>query len=98
MEEVARTGQVQFGAGGVFDLDRRAAFTAGHRSVISLPGTGVADVVTRLWWKRLTDFWKLDFYLGRQDPTFGQQFLVDEDLLHWWTDHFDQVQAAYASR
>ncbi|MFB7286713.1 hypothetical protein [Actinacidiphila glaucinigra] len=82
MEEVARTGQVQFGAGGVFGLDRRAAFTAGYRSVISLPGTGVADVVSRLWWMRLTDFWQLDFYLDRQDPTFGRLFLADEELLH----------------
>ncbi|MGR4883952.1 phosphotransferase [Streptomyces sp. LARHCF249] len=30
-EEVARTAQVQFGVGGVFDLDRVAAFCAGYR-------------------------------------------------------------------
>lgn len=56
-EEVARTAQVQFGGDGVFDLDRVAAFTAGYRSVIDLPEADLADAVTRLWWKRLTDYW-----------------------------------------
>lgn len=88
----------QFGVGGVFDLERLAAFVTGYRSVMSLSEENFADAVTRLWWKRMADFWQLEFYLDRQDPTFGQMFLKDEDLLHWWTDRFDQVQAAYASR
>ncbi|MFI5987436.1 phosphotransferase [Streptomyces sp. NPDC051555] len=106
-EEVARTAQVQFGVGGVFDLDRTAAFCAGYRSVIDLPEADLADAVRRLWWKRLTDFWQLEFHLdrrdrldhrARQDPTFGEMFLTNEALLHWWTDHPDEVQAAYAAR
>ncbi|MFI8364426.1 phosphotransferase [Streptomyces sp. NPDC085612] len=97
-EEVARTAQVQFGVGGVFDLDRVAAFCAGYRSVIDLSEGDLADAVKRLWWKRLTDFWQLEFYLDRQDPTFGEMFLTDEALLNWWTDRADEVQAAYAAR
>ncbi|MCX5585551.1 phosphotransferase [Streptomyces erythrochromogenes] len=97
-EEVARTAQVQFGVGGVFDLDRIAAFCAGYRSVIDLPEGDLADAVKRLWWKRLTDFWQLEFYLDRQDPTFGEMFLTDEALLNWWTDRADEVQTAYAAR
>ncbi len=97
-EEVARTAQVQFGVGGLFDLDRVAAFTAGYRSVIDLSETDLADAVTRLWWKRLTDYWQLEFLLARQDPAFGEMFLEGEALLHWWTDRADQVQAAYAAR
>ncbi|MFF4583039.1 phosphotransferase [Streptomyces sp. NPDC001389] len=97
-EEVARTAQVQFGVGGVFDLDRIAAFCAGYRSVIDLSEGDLADAVKRLWWKRLTDFWQLEFYLDRQDPTFGVMFLTDEALLNWWTDCADEVQAAYAAR
>lgn len=97
-EEVARTAQVQFGVGGVFDLERIAAFCAGYRSVIDLSEAELADAVTRLWWKRLTDFWQLDFYLDRQDLTFGEMFLTDEALLHWWTDRADEVQDAYAAR
>ncbi|MFF5484781.1 phosphotransferase [Streptomyces virginiae] len=97
-EEVARTAQVQFGVGGVFDLDRIAAFCAGYRSVIDLSEGDLADAVKRLWWKRLTDFWQLEFYLDRQDPAFGEMFLTDEALLNWWTDRADEVQAAYAAR
>ncbi|WP_338709600.1 phosphotransferase [Streptomyces virginiae] len=96
-EEVARTAQVQFGVGGVFDLDRVAAFCSGYRSVIDLSEGDLADAVKRLWWKRLTDFWQLEFYLDRQDPTFGEMFLTDEALLNWWTDRADEVQAAYAA-
>lgn len=96
-EEVARTAQVQFGVGGVFDLDRVAAFTTGYRSVIDLPQADLADAVRRLWWKRMTDFWQLEFHLDRQDPTFGEMFLADEALLHWWTDRAEEVQAAYAA-
>ncbi|MFF7081249.1 phosphotransferase [Streptomyces lavendulae] len=97
-EEVARTAQVQFGVGGAFDLDRVAAFCSGYRSVVDLSEGDLADAVKRLWWKRLTDFWQLEFYLDRQDPTFGEMFLTDEALLNWWTDRADQVQAAYAAR
>ncbi|MFI0206421.1 MULTISPECIES: phosphotransferase [Streptomyces] len=97
-EEVARTAQVQFGVGGVFDLDRIAAFCAGYRSVIDLAEGDLADAVKRLWWKRLTDFWQLEFYLDRQDPAFGEMFLTDEALLKWWTSRADEVQAAYAAR
>ncbi|MFD5425522.1 phosphotransferase [Streptomyces sp. NPDC127084] len=97
-EEVARTAQVQFGVGGVLDLDRVAAFCVGYRSVIDLSEGDLADAVKRLWWKRMTDFWQLEFYLDRQDPAFGEMFLTDEALLNWWTDRFDEVQAAYAAR
>ncbi|WP_051806370.1 phosphotransferase [Streptomyces sp. NRRL F-2747] len=97
-EEVARTAQVQFGVGGVFDLDRTAAFCAGYRSVTDLSVVDLADAVERLWWKRLTDFWQLEFYLDRQDPTFGEMFLTNEALLNWWTDRADEVQDAFAAR
>ncbi|MFD9728799.1 phosphotransferase [Streptomyces sp. NPDC059072] len=97
-EEVARTAQVQFGVGGAFDLDRVAVFCSGYRSVIDLSEGDLADAVRRLWWKRLTDFWQLEFYLDRQDSTFGEMFLTDEELLNWWTDRTDEVQAAYAAR
>ncbi|MEU6765522.1 phosphotransferase [Streptomyces sp. NPDC046853] len=97
-EEVARTAQVQFGVGGVFDLDRIAAFCSGYRSAIDLSEADLADAVKRLWWKRLTDFWQLEFYLDRQDPAFGEMFLTNEALLHWWTDRADEVQAAFAAR
>ncbi|MFJ9642957.1 phosphotransferase [Streptomyces sp. NPDC101206] len=97
-EEVARTAQVQFGVGGTFDLERIAAFVSGYRTVVDLPVGDLADGVDRLWWKRMTDFWQLEFFLDRQDPTFGDMFLADEALLNWWTARADEVQAAYATR
>ncbi|WP_051839905.1 phosphotransferase [Streptomyces sp. NRRL F-5126] len=96
-EEVARTAQVQFGGGGRFSLDRVAAFVSGYRSLIPLSEGDLADAVHRLWWKRATDFWQLEFYFERRDPAFGDLFLADEALLHWWTDHFDEVRTAFAT-
>ncbi|MGW1642183.1 phosphotransferase [Streptomyces lavendulae] len=96
-EEVARTAQVQFGVGGTFDLERISAFVSGYRSVVDLPTADLADGVNRLWWKRLTDFWQLEFFLDRHDDTFGEMFLADEALLRWWTGRLGEVQAAYAA-
>ncbi|MFF2191702.1 phosphotransferase [Streptomyces sp. NPDC058157] len=96
-EEVARTAQVQFGVGGSFDLERISAFVSGYRSVLALSAADLADGVNRLWWKRLTDFWQLEFFLDRHDDTFGEMFLADEALLRWWTDRLGEVQAAYAA-
>ncbi|MEU1073181.1 MULTISPECIES: hypothetical protein [unclassified Streptomyces] len=42
-------------------------------------------------------FWQLEFYLDRQDPAFGEMFLVDEALLHWWSDRADEIQAAFVA-
>ncbi|MFD3941009.1 phosphotransferase [Streptomyces sp. NPDC058611] len=97
-EEVARTAQVQFGVGGRFDLERVAAFVAGYRTVIDLPEADLADGLTRLWWKRMTDFWQLEFHLDRPADGFDAMFLADEELLHWWTGRLDEVRAAYAAR
>lgn len=97
-EEVARTAQVQFGVGGRFTLGRVAAFVSGYRSLIPLSEEDLADAVHRLWWKRATDFWQLEFYFDRRDPAFGDLFLADEALLHWWADRLDEVQAAFAAR
>ncbi|MFI6347193.1 phosphotransferase [Streptomyces sp. NPDC050560] len=96
-EEVARTAQVQFGMGGRFSLERVAAFVSGYRSVTALPEEVLADAVNRLWWKRLTDFWQLEFHFTREDPAFGKLFLSDEALLHWWTHRLDEVRDAFAA-
>ncbi|KAB1978614.1 phosphotransferase [Streptomyces triticiradicis] len=96
-EEVARTAQVQFGVGGVFDLDRVSAFVGGYRSVMPLEATALADGVRRLWWKRMTDFWQLEFHYDRGDFSCDELFTADEALLHWWTERLDQVEGAFAA-
>ncbi|MGW8327555.1 phosphotransferase [Streptomyces sp. NPDC055897] len=94
-EEVARTAQVQFGVDGRFDLERVAAFVAGYRSLLPLTAKELADGVERLWWKRMTDFWQLEFHYDRGDAGCDDLFLADEELLVWWTGHRDDVQAAF---
>ncbi|MDV5145750.1 phosphotransferase [Streptomyces sp. SBC-4] len=95
-EEVVRTAQVQFGVEGVFDLDRVSAFVAGYRSVNPLEPAELGDAVRRLWWKRMTDFWQLEFHYGRGDRSCDELFIADEALLHWWTERLDVVERAFA--
>lgn len=96
-EEVVRTAQVQFGVGGVFDLARVSAFVGGYRSVVPLEPSALVDGARRLWWKRMTDFWQLEFHYDRGDFSFDELFTADEALLHWWTDRLDQVEDAFAA-
>ncbi len=94
-EEVTRTTQVQFGVEGVFDLERVAAFVSGYRSVIPLESAALLDAARRLWWKRMTDFWQLEFHYDRGDHSCDDLFIADEALLHWWTERLDEVERAF---
>lgn len=96
-EEVVRTAQVQFGVDGVFDLARVSEFVRGYRSVMPLEASALADGVRRLWWKRMTDFWQLEFHYDRGDFSFDELFTADEALLHWWTDRLGQVEDAFTA-
>ncbi|MFY0511744.1 phosphotransferase [Streptomyces anulatus] len=96
-EEVVRTAQVQFSVEGVFDLERVSAFVAGYRSVNPLEPDVLVDAVRRLWWKRMTDFWQLEFHYDRDDHSCDELFLADEALLHWWTDRLDVVERTFAT-
>ncbi|WP_079193223.1 phosphotransferase [Streptomyces sp. CB02488] len=95
-EEVVRTAQVQFGVRGVFDLTRVSAFVSGYRSVAPLEASALVDGARRLWWKRMTDFWQLEFHYDRGDFSFDELFTADEALLYWWTDRLDEVEGAFA--
>ncbi|WP_053680583.1 phosphotransferase [Streptomyces sp. WM4235] len=97
-EEVARTAQVQFGVDGVFDLARVSAFVRGYRSLLPLETPALVDGVRRLWWKRMTDFWQLEFHYDRGDFSCDGLFTADEALLHWWTDRLGQVEAAFVEQ
>ncbi|WP_420710001.1 hypothetical protein [Streptomyces sp. NRRL B-1347] len=81
-EEVTPTAQVQFGVDGVFDLGRVSAFVDGCRSVVPLEPSALMDGARRLWWKRMTDFWRLEFHYDRGDHSCDELFSVDEALLH----------------
>ncbi|MFD5191279.1 hypothetical protein ACFWMU_24565 [Streptomyces sp. NPDC058357] len=89
-----RTAQVQFGMEGVFDLDRVSAFVSGYRSVVPLEPAALLDAARRLWWKRLTDFWQLEFHYDR-DCSCDDLFIADEALLHWWTERLAEVERSF---
>lgn len=93
-EELARTAQSQFGTSGQFDLERVNAFTAAYRRVIPLTDADLSAALNRLWWRRITDFWQLDFHYGRGNHDLDASFVEDEKRLRWWTDHAAVVRAA----
>jgi homoserine kinase type II len=45
------------------------------------------DGVHRLWWKRMSHFWHLDFHYDRGDNGCDDLFVSGEALLHWWTSN-----------
>ncbi|WP_218041374.1 phosphotransferase [Acrocarpospora macrocephala] len=98
-EEVVRTAQVQFTTDhGRLDLERVAAFTAGYRSQVAIADEDLVDAVERLWWKRLTDFWQLQWHYDKGDHGPDRLWESGERLLQWWTAHRDVVRAAFTSR
>lgn len=95
-EEVVRTAQVQFATPhGQLDLSLVATFVAGYRSQCDLADEDLADAVERLWWKRLTDYWQLQFHYNKND--FGADALWEsgERLIQWWTEERSDVRAAF---
>ncbi len=98
--EVVRAGIAFFGsASGIQDLARVSAFTAAYRTVLPLDEAALADAVSRLWWKRITDVWPAEFRYVRSDRSerIARMFVLDERAIQWWTRHLDDVTAAFAS-
>lgn len=97
-EEVARSATLLFGGeNGNLDLGRVSAFVAGYRTVVSLGEENLADAVDRLWWKRMCDYWQLEFHYDRGDHSCDHLFLSASRLLDWWIDHLDEVRDAFVS-
>jgi len=94
-EEIARTATIQFGNPEGLDLERVAAFVAGYRTIIPIDDAALADGVHRLWWKRMSDFWHLDFHYDRGDGGCDDLFISGEALLYWWTGHATEVHTAF---
>ncbi|HZM74567.1 MAG TPA: phosphotransferase [Candidatus Limnocylindrales bacterium] len=95
-EEIARTATLQFGGErGWLDLTKVAQFTAGYRDTLPISDEALADAVYRLWWKRLTDFWQLDFHYNRHDYSCDHLFFSGERFLHWWTPRRDDVVSTF---
>jgi homoserine kinase type II len=97
-EEIARTATIQFATNQRLDLPRVAAFVTGYRTIVPLDEAHLADGVHRLWWKRLSDFWHLDYHYDRGDHGCDGLFLTGEAFLDWWTHNRDDVQHAFAAQ
>lgn len=97
-EEVVRSAQVQFSTGdGRMDLGHVAAFISGYRSVVPISDTDLADAVERLWWKRMTDFWQLQWHYDKDDHGPDHLWASGERLLEWWAGSRDTVRDAFTA-
>jgi Ser/Thr protein kinase RdoA (MazF antagonist) len=97
-EEVARSATLLFGrTRGDLDLERVSAFTDGYRRQVPLTDDDLADAVDRLWWKRMCDFWHLEFHYDRADHGCDHLFFSASRFLEWWTGHRVEVQRAFAA-
>ena len=94
-EEIARTATIQFGTTGELDLERVAVFVAGYRTIVPIDDAALADGVHRLWWKRVSDFWHLDFHYDRGYNECDDLFVSGEAVLHWWTMHSIEIYDAF---
>lgn len=98
-EEVVRTAQVQFGnEDGRLDLGRVAAFVSGYRSVVEIADVDLADAAERLWWKRMSDFWQLQWHYDKNDHGPDHLWVSGEQLLEWWTSSRETVREAFTGR
>lgn len=94
-EEVVRTAQVWFTLPeGRLDLERVGAFTAGYREVVALEDEALLDAEARLWWKRASDFWQLQWHYDKNDHGPDELWVTGEQLLLWWTQERTQVRSA----
>lgn len=95
--EVTRSAMLLFALDvGPLDLRRVTAFVSGYRRESPVTVAELADAVERLWWTRMCDFWQLVFHYDRCNHTTDHLFFSATALLHWWSDHRQEVQAAFA--
>jgi homoserine kinase type II len=96
-EELVRTATIQFRHADGLDLERIAALSAGYCAKVAITANDLGDGVHRLWWKRLTDFWHLDYHYDRDDRSCDDLFFSGESTLEWWTAHREEVLHAFTA-
>lgn len=95
-EEVARSVTLLFGHDdGWLDLQRVSAFIKGYRHTVGIEDADLIDAVDNLWWKRMCDYWHLEFHYDRGDHSCDHLFLSASRFLAWWTERLDDVRAAF---
>lgn len=94
-EEVARSATLLFSRDdGWLDLARVSAFVSGYRRSVDIADSDLVDAVDRLWWKRMCDYWHLEFHYDRDDQSCDHLFPSASRFLAWWTDRLDEVRGA----
>ncbi len=97
-EEVARSATLLFGHDeGWLDLGRVSAFVEGYRRSVTMTDDDFLDAVDRLWWKRMCDYWHLEFHYDRGDHSCDHLFLSASRFLSWWTERLDEVREAFTA-
>jgi Ser/Thr protein kinase RdoA (MazF antagonist) len=99
-EEVVRSANYLFPTadGQALDLERIAAFIAGYRTEVpQLTRADSDDAVERMWWRRLTDLWHLEFRYDRGDTSCDHLYGNACQVLEWWTERRDVVRKAFAT-
>lgn len=97
--ELARAATLLFGYGDDrgLDLARVRRFVRGYQRVMGLEPAEVVEVANRLWWVRLNDLWMLQWHYQRGDTTCDHLFAGAASLVAWWTEHRQDVEAAFGS-
>jgi Ser/Thr protein kinase RdoA (MazF antagonist) len=99
-EEVVRSANYLFPAAGgsALDLERIAAFVAAYRTEVpQFTRADGDDAVERMWWRRLTDLWHLEFRYDRGDTSCDHLYGTSCLGLEWWTERRDLVRGAFAA-
>lgn len=99
-EELVRSGNYLFPTrdGHGLDLERITAFASGYRDTApGLTSQEARDAAERMWWRRLTDTWILEFHYDRDDRSCDHLFDTSCRVLEWWTARREQVAEAFAA-
>lgn len=95
-QEVVRTATILFShpQGNGVDLRRVAAFTAAYRGVVPIGNDALRDAAHRRWWSLVSATWQLRMRYEDGNPSCDHLFVSDGNLLRWWNDHGDLLNAA----
>jgi len=68
---------------------------AGYLNGVAMSEDALLDAVDRLWWKRMCDYWHLEFHYDHGDHECDHLFLSASRFLVWWTERREEVRAAF---
>jgi Ser/Thr protein kinase RdoA (MazF antagonist) len=97
-DELIRTCLLTFGGEDGIDVARTAALVRAYRGRVTLTDGELAGAERRMWWLWLSGFWPLNRRYEDGVTTFDHLYVRNAATFRWWTDHRDQVAAAFTGR